>query len=33
MNPEQTIKYIRGDADSAFGKIIRFDDTDRRNSI
>jgi hypothetical protein len=26
MNPEQTIKHIRGDADSAFGRIVRLDD-------
>jgi hypothetical protein len=31
MNSEQTIKHIRGDADSAFGKIIRFDDTKNKN--
>jgi hypothetical protein len=27
MNPEQTIKHIRGDANSAFGKIVQEDDT------
>jgi hypothetical protein len=26
MNPEATIKHIRGDADSAFGKIVGFED-------
>jgi hypothetical protein len=26
MNPEQTITHIRGDSDSAFGRIIRFND-------
>jgi hypothetical protein len=26
MNPEQTIKHIRGDSDSTFGWIVRFDD-------
>jgi hypothetical protein len=25
MNPEQTIKHIRGNADSAFGKIVQED--------
>jgi hypothetical protein len=30
MNLEQTIKHIRGDADSAFGKIVRFEDTQNK---
>jgi hypothetical protein len=30
MNPEQIIKHIRGDADSAFGKIVRFEDTQNK---
>jgi hypothetical protein len=25
MNPEQTIKHLRGDADTAFGKIVQED--------
>jgi hypothetical protein len=30
MNPEATIKHIRGDADSAFGRIVRFEDVENK---
>jgi hypothetical protein len=30
MNPEATIRHIRGDADSAFGRIVRFEDVEKK---